>query len=315
MAPIKNTSRGFIGSFISKVGSTQSLAGVAATSTGSSFTPGNGYVYHIFISPGSFYVSNIGYVDSCVIAGGGGGGTAPFNTGEGGGGGAGGMLQTYGTLFPSGTYTISVGAGGQGRVSFGNGGTNGSPSSISGPPLFVTLTATGGGLGGNPSGGSNGGSGGGGGGAGPVGSAGGIGTSFQGNPGGRGQPQNDYTGGGGGGAGLSGFPARGPGVGGAGGDGLAAFNGDTGIPPAYGTSNPTPLPGRWFAGGGTGGSNGPGVLSGGIGGGGTGGNPIVSGLPGTTNTGGGGGGSGSNPVSGGNGGPGIVILRYKVNPN
>jgi hypothetical protein len=35
MAPFKNIKRGFTGSFISKVGSTQSLAGVAATSTAS----------------------------------------------------------------------------------------------------------------------------------------------------------------------------------------------------------------------------------------------------------------------------------------
>jgi len=101
MAPFKNIKRGFTGSFISKVGSTQSLAGVAATSTASSFTPGNGYVYHIFTTPGNFYVNNIGYCDCLVVGGGGGGSSAMQTPLKGGGGGAGAMRHEYQVLFPN----------------------------------------------------------------------------------------------------------------------------------------------------------------------------------------------------------------------
>lgn len=320
MAPFKNISRGFIGSFISKVASTQSLAGVAATSTASSFTPGNGYVYHIFTSPGEFYVSNIGYCDCLVIGGGGGGSSSNSNSTKGGGGGAGGYNTETNSIFPAGTYVITIGAGGNGGACFLSPGSNGNPSYITGPVGFSSITAIGGGGGGfTPSplytnAGIPGGSGGGGGGAG-LSISRGTGTLGQGNPGGNGFPSGGYSGGGGGGAGAAGGNAGTPtsAYGGPGGIGTVGFSGDTGIPTDYGTPGPTP--GRWFAGGGGGGGS-PTVGGGlgGAGGGGTGGwNPLntppVSGAPGTVNTGGGGGGTVPS-LSGGNGGPGIVIIRY-----
>ena len=273
---------------------------------GDAIVPGNGYSYHFFTSPGNFVtLEPTNNLDFIVIAGGGGGRTVDGSY-AGGAGGAGGYIERLNQPLNSGTYPISIGAGG----AIDNNGVN---------STAFGEVARGGGHGGkgHPSPGANGGSGGGGSGS----STGGAGFAYpgptqQGYPGGAGGAPGG-AGGGGGGAGAVGAVWSNDG-GGAGGDGKAAFSGDTGIPPSYGT--PGPSAGRWFAGGGGGGTWSPGYGSrggpGGAGGGGRGtfggGNP-TPGTAGQANTGGGGGGAG-NPsggaVPGTAGGSGIVIIRY-----
>lgn len=275
----------------SKTQHSQNITRVSATG-GTTFIPGNGYKYHIFTAPGTLRVGNGGAIDYILVAGGGGGGGP-----SGGGGGAGGYLSANQSIISAGTYSVTIGPGGTQN-------TNGTPTTLSGPPTFTTLTATAGGRGANPVLAGPGGSGGGGYSASPT---GGTGTSGQGSAGGNGNPGYGGGGGGAGGAGGTGSPL---GPGGTGGIGRPAFQGDTGIPPAYGT--PGPQPGRYFAGGGGGngvpGGGPPGLAGPGGAGGGGGGGPST-GTPGTTNTGGGGGGAGPG-FSGGTGGSGIVIIRY-----
>jgi len=222
-------------------------------------------------------------VEYLVVAGGGGGGTN-----HGGGGGAGGYRTATGLLVPFGTSTtVTVGAGGTASAS--------SPYGINGGnSVFGSITSDGGGNGSNSVGtgeeaGGNGGSGGG------TRSADsenvGLGTSGQGNNGGVG---NSSNGSGGGGAGASGGTTD---SGGAGGAGLASSISGSSTFYAGGGGG-----GRYSAGTGGGGA-------GGVGGGGGGGTDAV-GTAGTANTGGGGGGGGYPVLSGGNGGSGVVIIRY-----
>lgn len=227
--------------------------------------------------------TNISYL---VVAGGGGGGSS--NTGPGAGG-AGGM-RTGTVSYATGTYTVTVGAGGTGGAT----GTNANGAN-GGDSVFSTITSTGGGGGAGPQNtfGLSGGSGGGG----TYNNyGGGAGTAGQGNDGGRGSVGGTgFGGGGGGGAGAVGAAA--PGSGGAGGAGLASSITGTSV---------------FYAGGGGGGSSG----AGGVGGGGA-GSPYTSatgnGTAGTANTGGGGGGSGGNVWgAGGNGGSGVVIIASAV---
>jgi hypothetical protein len=287
-------------------------------------------------------------VDYLVIAGGGAGMTKNArncNSSQryaGGGGGAGGLRASSGTA--SGCYTagplaacvsalpvtaqgypITVGAGGPAPSvpATDSTGPNGSNS------IFSTIIAHGGGGGGYGSPctystpGDPGGSGGGGG-AGPPSEAGGNGNTPpvsppQGNNGGSACSQADTQGGGGGGAtaaGAAGVGSPSPrnSNGGAGGAGMTSCI----------TASPVT-----YAGGGGGGAGYPGCGGGsvtpgvgGAGGGGDGGgppsNPVRStscGEAGTVNTGGGGGGAGGTGATGtcvgGNGGSGIVIIRYK----
>jgi len=207
-----------------------------------------------------------------LIVGGGGGGSLDGYWPGGAGGGAGGLLQGS-SLAVSGTVPVTVGAGG---ASF----TNGSNS------IFGSLTAIGGGHGGNRVGGT-----GGSGGGSICGSAIGSGTSGQGYAGGLGIAcTSSVTGSGGGG-----------GAGGVGGDGTATVGGagGPGIQSSItGTATYYAGGGGGWATGGTGGAGGSGV-------GGTGGN---TGTAGTNGRGGGGGGSQYN-TPGGAGGSGIVIFR------
>jgi hypothetical protein len=278
-----------------------------------------------FTSSGTFSVpSGVSSVDVLVVAGGGGGGayrqtTSNFYTGAGGGG-AGGLIFRPGfPVTPGGTVTVTV----------GDGGVTGSPNvgtSNSGQDsVFGTLTAKGGGRGsqaGNvdsPLGAEQGGSGGGGN-RDEAGSTaiqptqpGDSGTYGFGNPGGD-TGGSETTGSGGGGAGQPGTTssAGNPGPGGAG----RAYTIADGSSPVY------------YAGGGGGGGSGapshPGNPGGaGQGGGGVGGvgrgqprGPANEGGAGQANTGGGGGGAGGSCTSnqsttrGGQGGKGIVIVRY-----
>jgi hypothetical protein len=255
-------------------------------------------------------ISKINYrldtVEVLVVGGGGGGGGKSLGTSggtaSGGGGGAGGVIyNTAFSVIAGNTYPITVGSGGAGGGPFingGNGVVNGTSGSNS---TFGSLTAFGGGYGGG-NGVNIGGSGGSGGGtSGDI--SVGMGTTGQGNNGGSGQFAFPYARGGGGGAG--GLGSSGDfitGSGGAGGPGrLISISG---FPLYYG------------GGGGGGAYTGTGG-DGGLGGGGAGGSPSQenisanSGIPGT---GGGGGGQGSGNVNNlgraGNGGSGIVIVRY-----
>ena len=241
-------------------------------------------------------------VDYLVVAGGGG------SSGDiAGGGGAGGLRTSYTNLSSlnghtetslslslSTDYIVTVGPGGTGtnfQASIGNNGVN---------STFSTITSTGGGGGSTLSGAAaNGGSGGG-----PrwTDSPGLAVTSpvTQGYNGGGSTP-SVLTASGGGGANQ---------VGQTGGSGSNTPSGDGGdgleVNIVGGTGN------YYAGGGGGGGSTSHGVAggSGGTGGGGNGAGQGTSVSNGTPNTGGGGGGNNVNVNPGGNGGSGIVILRY-----
>jgi hypothetical protein len=287
--------------------------------TGGTITTSGDFKIHTFTGPGTFTVTQLGNsptvpsggpanVDYLVVAGGGGG---SFDRGAGGGAGG------YRTTFPSPScnagsfpvtvtsFPITVGSGGNGSTSYPNDPTPGNNS------IFSTITSAGGGRAGvgdsvpgsEPA--DDGGSGGGG--HGQYNTPAGSGntppvTPPQGNPGGTGHPSGPaYGSGGGGGAGGSG--ANGTSSGGG--------NGGVGLPNSI-TGSAT-----FYAGGG-GGSAANAVMpggggSGGNGGGGDAGNaPGEAGSAGTANTGGGGGGDANAPVNAaGNGGSGVVIIRYK----
>jgi hypothetical protein len=243
------------------------------TATGGTVTTDGNYKIHTFTSSGTFTVTGVGpdnNFDYLVVGGGGGAGFTSDNRG-GGGAGGGGMREDTLTLTETGDYTVVVGAGGAGSTTVPTLATNGADSQ------FHTITSIGGGRGGrgddaSPTAGSSGGSGGG---SGANAGAGGAGTAGQGNNGGAGQ--NNYGGGGGGAGGVGGAGSisdnRGPGL------ASTTFGGT-------------------FAAGGDGGQRG---------------DTRVHGVAGTANTGNGGsaGVSASGQEAyGGNGGKGIVIIRY-----
>ena len=136
-------------------------------SGGTKVTPGNGYSYHVFTSPGNFVVNPgpSGNIDILVVAGGGGGGGGADSTWfPGSGGGAGGIA--YGTNKPidAGTYAVAVGSGGAGGAgapaagpgatgSTGNNSSFGSPGTgVLGQPDYVLAKGGGGGGWGAPPG-------------------------------------------------------------------------------------------------------------------------------------------------------------------
>jgi len=246
-------------------------------------------------------------VDALVISGGAGGAGAH----SGGGGGAGGVLQSSNITVTSGSsFAITVGGGGAGSATVGNNGSTSSAFSLT-PVAGGTGGAEGSGTQPGVAGGS------GGGGAGGSGTApGGAGTSGQGFAGGIGNngPSAYGSGAGGGGAGgVGGNGVSGPqssNAGAVGGAGTSAYS-------TWASATSTGVAGYYAGGGGAGCWNGgsPGTgAAGGAGGGGAGGNDgSTPGQPATANTGSGGGGSpGSSPSprTGGNGGSGIVIIRY-----
>ena len=232
-------------------------------------------------------------VDFLVIAGGGGGGG---NTGgdAAGGGGAGGYRTSTQTFNIGSVYTITIGDGGAGGISDTR-GTSGSASSVSGSGI-TTITSAGGGGGGAGTGSVGDGLSGGSGGGSYYTKSGGAGNTpstspSQGNRGGNNSAANGGTGGGG--AGSTGVDNGSSDVGTAGGAGTASSITGSSVTRAGG------------GGGGTysGGAGG----AGGTGGGGAGGNSSSgAATAGTANTGGGGGCGDSR----GNGGSGVVILRY-----
>lgn len=288
-------------------GTTLSLYGIRAEgvspapkATGGAIYSDSLYYYHVFGSTGTFTPLQSLTADILCVAGGGGAGV--YAAGGGGGGGV--ITFTSQSLTTTG-YTCTVGSGGAKSPSDGSQSSDGVNSS------FGALTAAVGGGGGggrsaSPSfAGRNGGSGGGGGGS--SGTAGGSSTqtgtgatNFYGNAGGQG---GAYLGAGGGGAGAVGSsPAS---------QSANAANGGVGIYStfinSFGVATGTgELSGGnyYFAGGGCGytGANNTFALGGG-------GGANRGTANGTANTGGGGGSNNSDGANG-NGGSGIVIVRY-----
>jgi hypothetical protein len=279
----------------------------------------NGYRVHVFTSGGTFTANgDIDNLDVLMVGGGGGGGSD-----NGAGGGAGGLIFRPNSYITNGDYTIQIGTPGTGTP--GPGTTSGKGGSTT----AFGLTAVGGGYGNNGNAGdgtsNNGGSGGGGDGERPTTGGSGTqptqsgdsGTYGYGNDGGNGASGGDNGAGGGGGAGTDGGNGTST-LGGTGGDGLneVTVGGNVyNFATIFGTDYGEIISGQaWFAGGGAGGNdnnNGTSV-AGGKGGGGSTANHIPD--DGTTNTGGGGGGSTYNNSfpAGGDGGSGIVIIRYPL---
>lgn len=137
MSPFKNV-KGFISDFASAIrgevtADTSETGGIEKeniqsfksfsmeSTTSRVYTPGNGYVYHIFTQPGKFIVYNSGYVDMMLVGGGGGGGGADISQGQssyrcyGGGGGGGGVVHKYNIFLNEEIYGVIVGGGGSGR--------------------------------------------------------------------------------------------------------------------------------------------------------------------------------------------------------
>ena len=247
-------------------------------------------------------------VHALVVGGGGPGGYQ-----AGGGGGAGGYVYDAALAVSSAsTYTVHVGAGGVASTSHDAYGSNGGDSSIVGGS--VNVVAVGGGAGGNGNTHRPGAAGGSGGGSSLKAEAVGAGTSGQGHAGGLGNEQTTLANrlaGGGGGSGAAG--------------GDATLTGATHNPGGGGKGTECDITGvsTWYAGGGGGGGgfyNGKqdAAADGGLGGGGAGSRKPASGSVELAGDGvdgfGGGGGGGSGDQAGyekgGDGGDGIVIIRY-----
>ncbi len=315
------------GNLFSTVGPNERAASPYDATGGTKSTPGDGYVYHVFTSSGSWQVNSAGgNVDYVLIAGGGGGGWD-----RGGGGGAGAYVS--GTIptavvegAGTGSFAVTIGSGGAGATNdpttrSGADGSNSTWAYVLPTAPTGLIAKGGGGGGGNPK------------------NTHGTGRSssdpFGGSGGGAEGSPNDPTqqGGAGGTYGNPGF-AQGPpydsgGGGGAGTGGPVTTHNKTGgngsqnpwALPTWGVAHPTSPTVRMFAGGGGGTTltTGPTISpgAGGTGGGGYGGGPNPAHPPGvggdaTNNTGsGGGGGSGAGDASG-DGGPGILMIRYSV---
>ena len=309
------------------IDSTSNLIGSAfIQATGGTVTTCGNCKVHTFTGPGTFAVSAIALcaadnkVSHLVVAGGGAGGSGD----NGGAGGAGGFREAKSPVTPytaspldggspnaitvtAASFPITVGAGGSANTAPAV-GSSGSAST------FSTVSSAGGGGGGSggsssPAG-ANGGSGGGGGYNGPGAAGSGNTPSVsppQGNNGGSGNTcVPAYGTGGGGGAGAVGGNGSNPsaGNGGAGASTSINFSSTAYAGGGGGSTNITPAP----------------AGTGGTGGGGTGVPfnsqpvPAIPGIAnGTANTGGGGGNVDETPSfnTSGNGGSGVVIIRYK----
>ncbi len=282
---------------------------ILAATGGTESTAGN-FKVHAFTTAGtdSLVVTNPGTVDILIMgAGGGGGGVI------GGGGGAGAFIYLPGYELDAGTYFVTVGTGGLGGNGWNSPKQYGDSGSSSG---FSSIVAQGGG-GGAPHGGNGGAW------TSADGGSGGGAASWGGNQkAGLGAANGQVYYGGSRGPGCPGgscFSNYG-GHAGAGGGGVKTKGKDV-------TSNYNSSPGgdgvvssisgvvTGYGGGGGGGNRSPGTAGlGGSGGGGNGTGTSTTAQDGAVNTGSGGGGGGYNGSSssriGGNGAPGVVIVRY-----
>lgn len=233
-------------------------------------------------------------VEYLVVAGGGGGGAR-----HAGGGGAGGYRTGPLSVSSGVQYTVTVGSGGAGGAVFPGGGYSGFKGADS---VFSTITSSGGGWGSgdtpnpgqsSPASGGSGGSGGGGQNNGTPGSGNTPATTpSQGNSGGTPVLAGGAGAGGGGYGSAGGGKPSNETAGGGGSGGTSSISGTT----------------MTYAGGGGGGTRNQGPAGAGQDGGGN-GSATSNGQAGEANRGGGGGG-GAQDYSGGNGGSGIVIIRY-----
>jgi hypothetical protein len=291
--------------------------GTITTATDSGIT----YAVHQFDTPGtySFTVDSTAGISGnntaqYLIVGGGGAGGDFFNGGgynaAGGGGGAGGVLSGTVTLSQQ-SYTITVGSAG---VSTATSNTSGGFSSSGGNTTALGFTAIGGGRGGAGNSSASGNSyvassgGSGGGGVRPDQSAafanGAAGTSLQGNAGGSYQGGTDGDAAGGGGASTAGQNSGSSG--GNGGNGFVSSITGTSVAYAAGGGGGKGISGPWTGLGGSSGAGGNGQTRSDSGKGGN-----------ATTPGSGGGGAGSSNNSGifkpgGDGRPGIFIIRYPI---
>ena len=255
-------------------GGSNSTAYEFSATGGTILTPGDGFTYHRFTSPGTFSVVNSTNLTLDYVVVGQGGNGRPGASNQGGGGGGGGGVRHGTTSFGTDDYEITAGP---------------SHNIIKDSSSNVLHYATAGGPGGTAGGGSgsSGGSGGGGGGTSggsTVASPDGVDPTAQGNNGG---PGNSGRGGGGGGAGGA-SPGYTPNPAGIGGPALVLPN-FTAIAPAG------------FAGGGGGGGVNPNT-------------PAPSGGGNYGVGGNGGGSNAAQPQPGATSGTnGVVIFRYPIN--
>lgn len=259
---------------------------VYASPTGGTITTDGSYTVHTFFSNGTFDTSGLTLNTSVLLVGGGGG------SGYAGGGGAGGYIYNVSYVI-SGSLSVVVGSGGLG-VDYDTSGVNGTNG---GNSSFGNFTAKGGGAGGlQAKVGFDGGSGGGSGFAGAV--NGGLGYLNQGMSGGNttttGSPWPNTGGGGANGTGGNAVGSQ------SGNGGVGINNSINGSIVCYagggggGAETTSVLPGNGSCGGGNGAPTGGG-----------------NGVDGKNGTGGGGGGCYNAGGSlGGDGGKGIVIIRY-----
>tara|TARA_R100001480_G_scaffold37502_1_gene50361 strand:- start:608 stop:1777 length:1170 start_codon:yes stop_codon:yes gene_type:complete len=263
------------------------------SATGGTITTSGNFKFHAFLSSSTFTVSSLGNsagggstIEYLAVGGGGSGGTGSYGYGaqsNGGGGGAAGLYNNTSFTVSAQAYTITIGAGGAGVAPQNNAGNDGNVSSAFG----VNAGA------GNANSGMSG--------------------------GGSGQPQakagggsSTYAGGGGGGAGGVGSAPSGN-VRGDGGVGLQFSNfSQFGAEAQTDTITTTPTANGFFAGGGQGGGSG-GSNKRAAGGGGAATQIAVSDttMAGVINTGGGGAGGYAEVARSGNGGSGIVLVRYQ----
>lgn len=298
--------------------------------TGGTITTYTDYKVHTFTGSGTFEITANAPSDTfdTLIIGGGGASMRTLAGGgymTGGGGGAGGFREAAAQTGTVQTYTVTIGAGGAASLS---------PSVHGGDSVMGSLTSEGGKAGSPNSGNGYGGSDGSGGAAGASSASAGTGGSggTYGNNGGDGdyRASGEVTTAGGGGGGGGGVGSNATNTGGGGGAASIVYTGGTG---GAGASNSYRTgSGQVYSGGGGGaggctdtGSNDygqQGVAHAGGGGGGDGGRynqgaptppgADLNGSPGTANTGGGGGADAANSTykANGNGGSGIVVIRY-----
>jgi hypothetical protein len=283
------------GSSISLYGIKRGSDGRTEVASGGVITTSGGYTIHTFNTSGTFVANRNLDVEYLVVAGGGGsssifaqagGGAGGYRCsviGESSGGGAAAEPKLF--LSPQ-SYSVLVGAGGAG----GSNASSYSPGSSGASSTFINVTSVGGG--GTGIFNTNGLSGGSGGGAWP-GTTPGSGTTGQGFAGSVGATDNiTYTNGGaGGGASSAASPATSA-IGSRGGDGISSSITGSAVP---------------RAGGGNGGRQAGSAPSTPLGG-----TAAVSGngASGAPNTGAGAGGGNGSSAIGGNGGSGVVIIRY-----
>ena len=281
-------------------GTVSTFSGDGATDGTLTNTAGATYVVHTFTAGGAFSLNRTIDIDYLVVAGGGGGGSR-----HGGGGGAGGFRTGVLTDRAPGAHAVLVGAGGAGEPANTQG--SGTVSEAGGDSAALDVTAAGGGRGGgspDPSGG-NGGSGGG---SSVADEPNGSGEQDQGSDGGSGagtggaSASGPYSGGGGGGAGAPGAAAVGTAAGSGGAGRASVIAGNVAVIRAGGGGGSTNEGGGSAGSGGTGGG-GAGAFGSGAG---------ADGSPGTGGGGGGAGFSGDQNRKGGDGGTGVVVLRYTL---